>query len=92
MNLKVCLNYEKRCHFVVECPDLQTDKPKKESNKKETFKKKVKKSLMTTCKCLDAKSIEEEEANISLMANTSSKFDSEVEDIDGYFFNLLVKR
>lgn len=51
---KVCLNYEKRCHFVVECPDLQTDKPKKESNKKETFKKNVKKSLMTTCKCLDA--------------------------------------
>lgn len=86
---KTCFNCKKLGHVVGDCPDLQKDKSEKESSKEENFKNIVKKSLMGRWENLDAGS-GEEEANMALMASTSSDADSNVdaEDDDDLFFEL----
>lgn len=73
-------NCKKPGHFIVECPELQKDNPKKGSFKKYSFKNIFKKSLMTTWDELDNEEEykkDEEKANLALMDITSSEAKSE---------------
>lgn len=45
---KGCFNYQKLDHLIVDCPDLQKAKVKKENFQNYNFINKVKKSLMET--------------------------------------------
>lgn len=72
-----CYNYKKYDHFIVECPDLQTDKIRKECFPNNNFISKFKKSFMATWEELDNER-EDGEANIALMASTFSYSESEV--------------
>ena len=60
-------------HLIVDCPELQKDKSKRGSYHKDIFRNKVKKSLMATWDKLDKEEeSDEEEANLAMMALTSS--------------------
>lgn len=48
-------NYQKLGHFIVDCPDLQKDKAKKENFQKNNFISKFKKSFMEKWDKLDDK-------------------------------------
>lgn len=50
---KGCFNYQKPAHFIIDCPELQKDKTKKESFQKNNFISKFKKSIMATWDELD---------------------------------------
>lgn len=52
-------NFQKHDHFIVDCPDLQKDKDKKENFQKNNLRSKFKKSFMETWDELD----DEEEAD-----------------------------
>lgn len=62
-------NYKKPGHYIVECPNLQKDKSRKESFQKKNFRSKFKKILMATWEELDNEE-EDEEAKLALMAST----------------------
>lgn len=64
--------------MIAYCPDLQKNKSKKESSKKENFIRRVKKNLMPTWEDLDNET-NEEETNLALMASTSSDVESKVD-------------
>ncbi|XP_050889937.1 uncharacterized protein LOC127095267 [Lathyrus oleraceus] len=100
---KVFFNCKKPSHFIIECPGLQKDKPKKGSFHKDNFKNRFKKSLMKTWDELDNEEDTEnceEKVNLALMALTSSEaepesdFGSKSEEEDKVFsklsrFNLI---
>ncbi|KAI5389889.1 hypothetical protein KIW84_075267 [Lathyrus oleraceus] len=76
---KECLNCKKPDHFIADCLELQKDKSNKGSHQKDNFINKVKKSLMATWDELEKEEEvdkDEEEANLSLMALTSSDIES----------------
>jgi len=77
-NQKGCFNCKKPGHLIAYCPDLQKNKSKKESSKKENFIRRVKKNLMPTWEDLDNET-NEEETNLALMASTSSDVESKVD-------------
>jgi len=68
-------NCKKLGHFICDFPELQKDKSKKENTKKDNFRIRVKKCLMLTWEGLDEET-DEEEANLALMASTSSDAES----------------
>ncbi|KAI5397730.1 hypothetical protein KIW84_063520 [Lathyrus oleraceus] len=77
---KVFFNCKKPSHFIIECPGLQKDKPKKGSFHKDNFKNRFKKSLMKTWDELDNEEDTEnceEKVNLALMALTSSEAEPE---------------
>lgn len=76
---KGCFNCKKHGHFIVDCPEVQKDKSKKGSFKKDSFRNKFKKNLMTTWDELNKEEDsekDEEQANLTLMALTSSEAES----------------
>src|SRR4030067_1028231 len=78
---KNCYNCKKPGHFIAECPDMPKEKTKKSGSKSSNFKKNLSKSLMAAWDQLDKESDSEkeddEEANLALMATTSSYAESE---------------
>ncbi|MCI45508.1 hypothetical protein A2U01_0066747, partial [Trifolium medium] len=75
-----CFNCNKIGHFIADCPESSLkDKGKKSSYNRENFKSRIKKSLMETCEDLDKLTDEDEEANLALMAATSSGINSDAE-------------
>jgi hypothetical protein len=77
---KGCFHCKKLGHFIVDCLELQKDKSKKESSRKEIYRKKLKKSLMAIWDKFDEElkreKKEDEEANLALMATTASDVES----------------
>ncbi|PNX82437.1 serine/threonine protein kinase SRPK1 [Trifolium pratense] len=79
---KNCFNCKKPGHFIADCPKMSSkDKSKRYNSKKQQFKSKLKKSLMTTFEELPSEEEveEDEEANLALMASTDSDVDSDDE-------------
>ncbi|MCI22389.1 serine/threonine protein kinase SRPK1, partial [Trifolium medium] len=78
---KNCFHCKKPGHFIADCPEMSSkDKNKRNSSKKESYKNRIKKSLMATWEDIDNLSdddVEEEEANLALMASTESDVDSD---------------
>ncbi|KAI5410339.1 hypothetical protein KIW84_055729 [Lathyrus oleraceus] len=67
-------------HFIDDCPEVEKDKSKKRRYQKENFINKFKKSFMATWDELDNEedaNKDEEQANLGLMALTSSETESE---------------
>lgn len=73
---KGCFNYKKPSNFIAECLEVQKDMPKKGSFQRDNLKNKFKKSLMVIWDELDNEEDsekDEEQANLALMALTSSE-------------------
>ncbi|MCI06846.1 serine/threonine protein kinase SRPK1, partial [Trifolium medium] len=77
---KNCFHCKKPGYFIADCPEMSSkENNKRSSSKRESFKNKIKKSLMATWEDLEKISddeTEEEEANLALMASTDSDIDS----------------
>jgi len=52
-NRKVCFNYGKIGHFIVDCPEAYNGKSGNGSSKRDTYMRKLKQSFMTTWEMLD---------------------------------------
>lgn len=77
-NQNGCFDCKKSGHFIVDCPELQKGKSKKERYKKERYRSKLNKSLMATWNEYDEKlefDKDEKEANLDLMATTTSNIE-----------------
>ncbi|MCI69156.1 hypothetical protein A2U01_0090417, partial [Trifolium medium] len=71
-------------HFIADCPEMSSkDKNKRNTSKKESFKNKIKQSLMATWEDLDEisddETEEEEKANLASMTSANSDSDSDPE-------------
>ncbi|PNX69873.1 hypothetical protein L195_g064632, partial [Trifolium pratense] len=65
---KNCFNCKKPGHFIADCPEMSSkDKRKRYNSKKQQFKSKLKKSLMSTFEELSSEEEveEDEEANLA---------------------------
>ncbi|MCI38142.1 serine/threonine protein kinase SRPK1, partial [Trifolium medium] len=80
---KNCFHCKNPGHFIADCPEMSSkDKNKRNTSKKESYKTRIKRSLMATCEDINKLSYddtEEEEANLTLMASADSDIDSDPE-------------